>query len=78
MNHGGDASNVAVRYDLRRRGFSMSATRPISAGEELRFAYAQRLCREVAQLTYGFVDDAMPPCPSGAAASASGKQARAA
>ena len=66
MNHGGSESNVAVRYDLKRRGFSMTATRRIPKGQELRFSYGQRLCREMALLTYGFSDGDMPPCPSAA------------
>ena len=58
-----------MRYDLKRRGFSLIAMRRIPKGEELRFSYGQRLCREVALLTYGFVDGEMPPCPSAASAS---------
>jgi len=62
MNHGGGASNVDVRFDRRRGGFVLTATKSIRRGEELRFSYG-KLCAEQALLTYGFADDDMVACP---------------
>ena len=64
MNHPampGEESNVDAVYD-EEQGFVMSAKRPITAGEELKYSYGAQLCRERALLVYGFALDAMPTC----------------